>query len=97
MYVYYFRTNRGRSNDVFISKVIGKPKDITLKFKPFLSVELDPEGGINKKWIVISPEEGKIYKRVFWLEDYDLDKADQIIDDYNKEKFIKLQKQIETL
>lgn len=96
MYVYYFRTNNG-SNKVLISKVIGKAEKITRNFKPFFAVNLDAKGAINKKRLAVPREEGVIFDRVFWLTDYDLDKANQIIDNYDKERFIKLRKQIETL
>ena len=105
MFVYYFRHKEVGKIGVMIAKTVGEPKE-TVRGRTLHVVDLDPEfndicdpgnKGHMKKWIVVPKEEGKVYRRVFWLNDYDLEKAEDIINDYLKEKWLEQRKKLERM
>ena len=91
MYVFYFNTRRG-SEDVQVSKA-----EIERKIDDLYHVTLDPNGGIKKKYFFVPIEEGKICQRSFWLKDLDYEKAEQMINDYEKSKYLRAKKLIEKM
>lgn len=63
---------------------------------PLNIVDLD-EGNINKKFIKVPVEEGKIYRRAFWLSSDDLNRALDIINDYEKAKWIEARERLQRI
>lgn len=89
--MYYFDFDmKSKGNMVRVSEF----KDIlhysmNCNHQRFMTVELDPNGGNNTRWGLVPVEEGVIGNRKFWLKDLDYDRANDIIDNYFKEKFVK--------
>ena len=73
------------------SKTIGEPIPyVNPRCKLMLmSVLLDPNGGIDKKSVVVPVRAQLVYNRCFWLDEVDEEKAGQIIDDYCYKKAMK--------
>ena len=69
---------------------------IEFKSQTLYKVHLDKEI-TGKSFIKVPLEEGKIYKRAFWLSNEDIIKADDIINDYKKLKYLNLLEKIEKL
>lgn len=85
MYMYYYEAKDGKIN-ISYAKVINK-KEMIRRNKYYYWVELDR--GIWKSkpdniYGVVSVKEGHIYQDKFWLNDYDEEKALEII----KKRFI---------
>lgn len=100
MYVFWFGENHGQDDTVFGGKVIGKPRSngMTHNSRIYLMrVDIDPDSylGKKKKGITVPTEEGVIYKRAFWLEEEDTNRATDIVNDYLKDKYLEMQRKIE--
>ena len=94
MYIFYFNGKDG-TKDIRVFESVDKEiiefKSQTL-YKVFLNKEIT-----GKSFIKVPLEEGRIYKRAFWLKDEDVVKADDIINDYKKQKYLDLLEKIEKL
>lgn len=87
MYIYYFNTKKG-SKEILISKgSIFRTHGDNL-----YQVLLEDGNIINKRFIKVQKEPGKIYRRCFWLESDDKDLANSIIENYEKEKYLEFSK-----
>lgn len=97
MYVYYYEAKDGKIN-ISYAKVINK-KEIKRRNKNYYWVELDREIWKSKSntLSVVSVEEGHIYQDKFWLNDYDEEKALEIIKNRFKERINEAKEQIKEL
>lgn len=91
MYVYYFngrKSDNTLNGEVKVIEIDGKPKDIHFGGKDLWVVNL--KGDIHgTTWTKVSKIEGEVYNRRFWLNELDYVKANEIIDCYEKERFMK--------
>lgn len=89
MYLYYFNTENGTSDKILVSEIVKVGASPRYK-KLVVYVSEDSEictARLNRSTIVVTHrEEGKIWRRTFWLNDYDMDQARQIVADYTRAK-----------
>ena len=79
MYVYYFN---GKDNKLHVTKgTIGR--EFIFRKRVHYQVNLEA-WDVDKKWLKVLKDEGEVYQRSFWLEEYDLEKATKIRDDYER-------------
>lgn len=100
MYVFWFGNDKSQDDTVFCGKVIGTPRENGTAYHgqiDLLYVRIDPDSylGKKKKVATIPAEEGVIYKRTFWLEEEDINRATDIVNDYLKNKYLEMQRKIE--
>lgn len=89
MYVYYFNS---KDNKLHVTKVTKIEREFPYRKREFYQVNLDDSWDVGKKWLKVLKDEGEVYHRSFWLEEYDLEKAKAIIDEYErsmKEYYVK--------
>lgn len=94
MYIFYFNGKDG-SKDIRVFESESK-EIIEFKSQTLYKVYLDKEV-TGKSFIKVPLEEGRIYKRAFWLSNEDVVKADDIINDYKKQKYLSLKAKMEKL
>ena len=109
MYVFWFNANHGTDDTVYCSKVVRVIRNDIDKRKKIFLVELDPEGAIPKKprkdyltdkeiiKMKVSREEGEVWRRCFWLENEDYNRAESIVNDYLKSRWLNAQQQADRL
>ena len=106
MYLYYFNSNISGAPETTVIvveidrlEVVKRPfKNLTDYAKVLLKHKIK-----SRFWFKTGVNEGEIFERSFWLKDYDIKRADDIITNYEKtkwmemrEKLAKLDKQINT-
>ena len=79
MYVYYFNS---KDNQLHVTKGTIR-RELIFRKRVHYQVDLDT-WDVDKKWLKVLKDEGEVYQRSFWLEEYDLEKAKAIIDEYER-------------
>ncbi|MBO7450931.1 MAG: hypothetical protein J6U54_11250 [Clostridiales bacterium] len=102
MYMFWFNGNHRTDDTIYCSKIVRVlDGNYRRKKEEAYIVELDPNGAIPKsnKWnrAIVSKEEGKVWQRRFWLSTEDYEKAMDIVNDYLKERWLKVQRQADNL
>ena len=59
-------------------------------FRPAILVKLTSKGDRKNDTMVLPKEEGVIQNRVFWLKEWNLEKADTMIENYKKSLYLRL-------
>lgn len=95
MYLYYFRSENGRCNDLYVAK-IRATKQVR---RNELVAYIDENSALYRRRMITEGKssamsfistglaEGQVRNRSFWLHDYDMDRAQTILNEYlNKKK-----------
>lgn len=91
-YVFDFNSENGRSKKLRMAVAESEKTEVIQRGHARLIKVNIISGNIpHKSWILIPEKEGAIYRRKFWLSSEDVNKALDIINDYEKAKWLKLQ------
>ena len=95
MYLYYFRSENGRCNDLYVAKIMST-KQVR---RNELVAYIDENSALHRRRMITEGKysampfvntglaEGQIRNRSFWLHDYDMNRAQAILNEYlNKKK-----------
>ena len=100
MYLYYFNSNiSGKSDNTVIIVEIDGFEVVKRQFKNltnYAKVHLKKKIR-NRDWVKTGVNEGEIFDRSFWLNDYDIKRADDIITNYEKTKWMEMREKLEKL
>lgn len=85
MYVYWFNSRKG--NEFLSAKVIESYEHFD-KMQVIFDESSELAKRLNKCWLTVPIEEGKVGYRHFWLEEHDELKALDIVNAYEKSKWL---------
>ena len=101
MYLYYFKTDNGRSDKILVSEIVKTGREWRNTIVVYVAHDSEIYASKQKNgssdFVTTHAEEGKIYKRTFWLNELDMDRARKIVSDYTARKREELIRKLENM